>query len=82
MHSKNLKAVVVQRLADERVREKLEQMAADTTYNTPSSYSPDSESYPDHQIPFVDKHMEYLLNHPKIDSTQYLANLRMKIRSR
>lgn len=82
MNSKSFKAAVLQRLADEHVREELEQLAADAAYNTPSSYSPDSQSYPDHQIPFVDKHMDYLLNHPKINSSQYLANLRMKSRSR
>jgi hypothetical protein len=82
MHNKHAKAAVAQRLIDEGVREKLEAIAADATYNTPSSYSPDSQHYPNNQIPFVDRHVEYLLNHPKLDSAQYLANLRMKIRSR
>jgi hypothetical protein len=82
MHNKHARATVTQRLIEEGVREKLERMAADATLNTPSSYSPNAESHPDNQISFVDRHIEYLLNHPKLDSEHYLANLRMKIRSR
>lgn len=82
MPNRHLKTLVAQRLAEEHVKEKLEQMTADVTLNTTSIYSPDSEHYPDHRISFVDRHLDYLLNHPKLDSSQYLANLRMKIRSR
>jgi hypothetical protein len=82
MRGKQVKAVVIQRLLDEGVREKLEQMAASETFNTTTSYSPDTQSYPDHQMPFADKHIDYLLSHPKINSEQYLANLRMRTRSR
>jgi hypothetical protein len=82
MQSKHVKAAVAQRLVDEGVREKLEQMAADLSLSTPSSYSPDTENHPDNQISFVDRHIDYLLSHPKLDSGHYLSNLRMKIRSR
>lgn len=82
MRNKHVKAVVAQRIIDEGVREQLEKMAEDLSLNTPSSYSADTASYPDNQISFVDKHIEYLLCHPKLDSRHYLANLRMKIRSR
>lgn len=82
MQYRQAKASVAQRLIDEGVREQLEQMVADTTMNTQPSYSADIETYPDKEMPFVDKHLNYLLSHPKIDSAQYLANLRMRIRSR
>lgn len=82
MHNKQAKAAIVQRLIDEGVREQLEQMVADVSMNTLPSYSADIATYPDKQMPFVDKHLNYLLNHPKIDSAQYLANLRMRVRSR
>lgn len=82
MRGKQVKAVVIQRLLDEGVREKLEQMASSDTFNTTTSYSPDTEQYPDHQMPFADKHIDYLMSHPQINSEQYLANLRMRTRSR
>lgn len=50
------------------------------TYQTNSSYSADGELYPDHQIPFVDKHMAYLRDHPELDSRQYIANIKLKTR--
>lgn len=81
MH-KQAKATIAQRLIDEGVREQLERMVADVSMNTLPSYSADIETYPDKEMPFVDKHLNYLLNHPKIDSAQYLANLRMRVRSR
>lgn len=53
----------------------------DKTYQTDSSYSADGELYPDHLIPFVDKHMAYLRDHPELNSRQYIANIKLKIKS-
>ncbi len=64
------------------ILESLRIMARDTTYNTDSSYSANSNLYPDHLIPFVAKHMEYLKNHPSTDPEHYLANLRLMTRIR
>jgi hypothetical protein len=58
----------------------LKNMAANESFNTSSSYSANTELYPDHQIPFVDKHMCYLRDHPETNPTQYLANLRLMSR--
>ena len=63
-------------------REALILMATNGQYNTESSYSSNSERYPDNQIPFVDKHMRYLDAHPSLDPKQYIANLRIKTRLR
>ena len=60
----------------------LRQMAADSTYNTNSSYSANSDLYPDHLISFVNKHIDYVRNHPAIDPQHYLANLRLMTRLR
>ncbi len=60
----------------------LQQMEADTTMSTPPCYTPNGTLYPDHILPFTDKHMLYLKQHPKINAEQYLANLRMKVRIR
>jgi hypothetical protein len=57
-------------------------MEADKTFNTATTYSADAETYPDHQIPFVDKHMRYLSMHPSTDPKQYVANLRLMTRVR
>ncbi len=65
-----------------RFKHALEQMVADKTCNTRSSFSTNTELYPDHNIPFVNKHMEYIRNHPSVNPNHYLANLRLMIRVR
>ena len=57
-------------------------MTTDIGYNTESSYSINSSLYPDNQIPFVDKHMNYLNNHPKLEANQYIANVKLMTRVR
>ena len=64
------------------IREILEHMAGDVGYNTESSYNANSVQYPDNIVSFVDKHMNYLDVHPKMDATTYIANLRMMTRVR
>lgn len=61
----------------EWVKTTLIEMESDLKYNTDSSYSANSEKYPDHQISFVDKHMAYLQAHPDVIPTQYIANLKL-----
>lgn len=65
-----------------QVEHTLKQMLDDGTYNTVSSYSADSNLYPDNLIPFVDKHMHYLNTHPNIDPQHYISNLRLLTRRR
>lgn len=64
------------------IERELRVMFEDATYNTESSYSANSEAYPNNLIPFVDKHMNYLRAHPATDPHQYLANLRLMTRVR
>lgn len=83
MLSHYTRTAVTQRLLDGEVREKLEAMENDPTLNTrASSYSANSELYPDGQIPFVDKHIAYLMDHPRVDYNQYLSNLRLMLKVR
>jgi hypothetical protein len=63
-----------------QIRLTLQQMVKDDKFNTGSGYSANSDLYPDNLIPFVDKHMNYLNSHPKLDSTKYLSNLRLMTR--
>jgi hypothetical protein len=55
----------------------LQRMAGDNSYNTVSSYSANTLLYPDNLIPFVEKHMEYLMSHPSLEANQYLANIKL-----
>jgi hypothetical protein len=64
------------------IRQKLQFMTVDKKYNTESSYSANSSLYPNNLIPFVEKHMQYLSVHPKLDAWMYLANLRLMTRVR
>lgn len=64
------------------IKKALELMVADKAYNTESTYTADSVNYADNVLPFVDKHMKYLLSHPSLNPRQYLANLRLITRIR
>jgi hypothetical protein len=63
-----------------KIRELLFKMAADASYNTDASYSSNTDLYPNNRIPFVDKHMNYLMVHQDVDPIHYLANLRLMTR--
>lgn len=65
-----------------KVIDSLRAMSLDDSYNTKASYSSNSELYPDKLIPFVEKHMEYIRNHPLTDPSHYLSNLRLMTRIR
>lgn len=73
---------VIKRLEDDSVREKLEAMEHNPQLNTQSSYSSNASLYPDGQRPFVQKHIDYLLDHPQLNPDQYLANLRLMLKKR
>ncbi len=65
--------------SDEGVATKyqLQVMVSDDIYMTDSSYTANIKLYPDNLMPFVDKHMEYLRNHPATNPRHYLSNLRL-----
>lgn len=66
----------------EDIRQQLRNMVTSGLYNTASSYSANGVQYTDNLIPFLDKHMNYLNAHPKLDAGMYLANLRLMTRIR
>ena len=49
-------------------KRQLKLMKSNDAYNTSPSYSADNMHYPDNLIPFVDKHMIYLINHPALEA--------------
>lgn len=63
-------------------RNMLKEMVLDDAFNTKSSFSVDTSNYPDNLIPFVDKHMRYLRDHPNTNPQQYLSNLRLMTKIR
>ncbi|QQS64487.1 hypothetical protein IPO96_02780 [Candidatus Saccharibacteria bacterium] len=60
----------------------LEAMAENVSYNTESSFSANTNLYPDHEMSFVAKHMAYLQLHPGTDPKQYISNLRLMTKKR
>ena len=58
-------------------RQRLELMVGDLKFNTSAGITGNTES-----LTFVDKHMLYLCEHPKLSTEHYLANLRLKTRVR
>lgn len=62
-------------------RQMLVEMTQSGEYNTGPSYSSDTETYPDHVISFVDKHMRYIRTH-SVEPRHYLSNLRLMTRIR
>ena len=61
-----------------RVRTQLKVLASDPAYNTLGTYA--AGDAPD--TSFVDKHMLYLSEHPKLSTQHYLSNLRLKTKIR
>jgi hypothetical protein len=63
-------------------RRQLITMENDPLYSTAASYTPNTAVYPDNVMSFADKHMDYLSTHLGVGVPTYLANLRLKTRSR
>ena len=82
MTTKSSRLDMVQNLVEMRVVEILNEMEQDPGMHTKSSYTPNTLKYPDHLMPFVDKHTNYLMDHPGTDINHYLTNLRLQIRVR
>lgn len=62
------------------IKQALEQMVGDVRFNTLPSYSANSVLYPDNLMPFVDRHMNYLMSHPQLEAKKYLANVKLVTR--
>jgi len=82
MLSQEKRDLIVESLRDEGVHDALEIMDKDSSFNTDDKYSPKAGLYPGNKMPFVEKHIRYLTEHPKVDRKQYLANLRLMLKIR
>ena len=59
-----------------QARKELKRMSNDPLYNTRSRFTPMQNQ----ALSFVDRHMKYLSEHPKLNPNQYLTNLRLMTR--
>ncbi|MBC7708225.1 hypothetical protein H7Y63_03310 [Polaromonas sp.] len=59
-----------------QIHTQLKTMMGDKTFNTTSTYAATRED----QLPFDEKHMNYLSDHPKLNPLHYIANLRLMTR--
>ncbi|MEI8338492.1 MAG: hypothetical protein WCF91_01010 [bacterium] len=64
------------------VRQALQELVDDSGYNTEPSYIASADIYTDHLIPFAEKHLAYLMSHPKVNPEQHISNLRMMTKIR
>ncbi len=55
----------------------LKMMDKDPQYNTQGTFS---ARYTSNLMPFVERHMKYLSEHPKLDAQHYLSNLKLMTR--
>lgn len=56
------------------------EMEKDPAYYTKTSFTSDAEQFPDHQMPFVTTHMNYLVKHRDVNPRHYISNLRLRSR--
>jgi hypothetical protein len=81
-HSSKKKVDLFNSEEGDAIREQLDFMAADKSYRTEASYTPNGVTHPDHTMPFVEGHLTYLNKHSDVNPTHYLANLRLMLRIR
>lgn len=58
----------------------LEKMESDKNFHTESSFTIDTENFPNHKMPFVTTHMTYLSKHAEVNPRHYISNLRIRLR--
>jgi maltodextrin utilization protein YvdJ len=82
MQSSYMKSKMKSYMLESLVEQLLQAMLEDESYRTLPGYSIDTETYPDHNVPFVAAHMHYLKKHPQVDPEHYLSNLRLMLKIR
>ena len=69
-------------ITQEEVAARLNALLDDPNMITLDAYSPDTESFPDNRISFVDQHLRYLRTHKNVDPANYLSYLELMIKKR
>lgn len=73
---------MIELVDEEEIRTALEGMEDNPSLVTDSAFRANAEKWPENTISFVDRHLEYLRQHPKTDPQHYLSNLRLRLRKR
>lgn len=55
-------------------------MEKDPAFHTETTFTSDGEHFPDHRMPFVTTHMNYLIKHHDVNPRHYISNLRLRSR--
>ena len=82
MPSAYMKSKMRSYMRESEITQELQEMQKDDSYSTQPGYSIDTDTYPDHNIPFLDVHINYLKKHPQVDPSHYLSNLRLMLKVR
>ena len=82
MLSANTKSRMKNYMKEPEVTQELQALLDDKTFKTVPGYSIDGETYPDHKVPFIADHLNYLRKHPQVDPANYLSNLRLMLKIR
>lgn len=64
------------------VMRELRSMMLDDDYKTDTSYTANAMKHPDHRMPFIENHLNYLSKHPELNSDHYISNLRISLKIR
>jgi hypothetical protein len=68
-------------MEEQEIRAALDLMERDPGLITKSVYRADSLTWLNNKMPFADAHLAYLKTHSALDPKQYLANLRLRLKS-
>jgi hypothetical protein len=60
----------------------LQAMQDDPSFITQTAYRANTVLWPENTITFIDIHLAYLRAHPKVDTSIYISNLRLRLRKR
>lgn len=82
MHSAYMKSKSKNHMQEPEVITELQSMLSDKSFRTLPGYSINTTLYPDHSVPFINDHLNYLTRHPKVDPADYLSNLRLMLKIR
>lgn len=78
---RNVRDGFINDVSEDEILDGLHRLESSPLYMTKPVRRYNSDKWPNHEMPFVDFHMTYLKDHPSLDPKQYLANLRLALRS-
>lgn len=65
---------------EEDIIGELKTLESSPVYLTAPAYRGNEEKWPNHQIPFIEFHLNYLKAHPGLNPYHYISNLRLTLK--